>query len=200
MLQTDRVKRPTITECLAHKWFKSANDKPLNHMVLQSLGKFHNTTKFKQATLSIFKTMGNILNASTVDDLKASFKKMDTNNDGQVSYEEFEAQMIKCGHKKDQIQEMFKNVDVDDDHSISYDELMLTVTNEMLSSRDERLWEAFCEMDEDDDGVLTAEELKNAMSKHGVNMTESAKELIQQADTDGDGTVDWEEFMKALSS
>jgi len=200
MLTTDTVKRPTVTECLAHPWFKKTGTKPLNHLVLKSLSKFHNSCKFKVATLNIFKNMAKKLNSDTVDELKKNFQEMDKNGDGVISYEEFSAQMEKCGNTKEEIDDMFKQVDVDADNAITYEELLMSVTDNMLQSRDERLWEAFCEMDANDDGWLTPDELSAAMTKHSVKMTEDAKTLIEEADKNGDGKVDWEEFMKALSS
>ncbi|GAX73140.1 hypothetical protein CEUSTIGMA_g593.t1 [Chlamydomonas eustigma] len=56
----------------------------------------------------------------------------------------------------------------------------------------------FMEMDTDGDGLLTLAELHAAIRAKGVNILGSqAKELLQNADLNGDGVIDYDEFLGA---
>jgi hypothetical protein len=54
---------------------------------------------------------------------------------------------------------------------------------------------AFQTMDKDGDGQIDAEELKEALSKMGVS-DEDISTMIKEADTDGDGKISKDEFLK----
>ena len=55
--------------------------------------------------------------------------------------------------------------------------------------------------DTDNSGKISAQELKKVMANLGENLTdEEIDEMIREADTDGDGEVDYDEFVKMMSS
>ena len=65
----------------------------------------------------------------------------------------------------------------------------------------EELRKAFDVMDANKDGQVTKDELKQLLSGLGEEVTdEVVNEMIQIADTDGDGKVNFEEFCKAATS
>ncbi|TGZ64254.1 hypothetical protein CRM22_006467 [Opisthorchis felineus] len=58
---------------------------------------------------------------------------------------------------------------------------------------------AFAEFDQDGDGYICAEELRVLMASFGEPLThDDIMEMIQEADTDGDGKVNFEEFLQVL--
>ncbi|KAE8692815.1 Calcium-dependent protein kinase 34 [Hibiscus syriacus] len=60
------------------------------------------------------------------------------------------------------------------------------------------LKEMFKGMDTDNSGTITLEELKQGLAKQGTKLSEfEAKQLIEAADADGNGTIDYEEFITA---
>jgi len=61
--------------------------------------------------------------------------------------------------------------------------------------------EAFKLFDQDGDGLITIDELRNLIKKVGGSMTEAeAKALIKEADKDGNEGVDYSEFTRLWSA
>ncbi|KAF5193570.1 Calcium-dependent protein kinase [Thalictrum thalictroides] len=60
------------------------------------------------------------------------------------------------------------------------------------------LKEMFRNMDTDNSGTITLEELKQGLSKQGTKLSEyEVKQLMEAADADGNGTIDYDEFITA---
>ncbi|KAB2080600.1 hypothetical protein E1A91_A05G078400v1 [Gossypium mustelinum] len=60
------------------------------------------------------------------------------------------------------------------------------------------LKEMFKGMDTDNSGTITLEELKQGLSKQGTKLTEyEVQQLMEAADADGNGTIDYDEFITA---
>jgi calcium-binding protein CML len=54
-------------------------------------------------------------------------------------------------------------------------------------------------MDKNLEGQIGANEVKHVFSKLGLNLSiDDARELIGEADTDGDEVMDFEEFLKIM--
>ena len=63
------------------------------------------------------------------------------------------------------------------------------------------LRKAFDVMDENKDGTVTKDELKTLLSGMGEDVTDDViNEMISIADENGDGKVDFEEFVKAATA
>lgn len=66
--------------------------------------------------------------------------------------------------------------------------------------RQDRLIDTFKLLDKDGNGKITAEELKEVLGndpsfKHGIEYYE---EMIKEADQNGDGTIDYSEFLDMM--
>ena len=60
--------------------------------------------------------------------------------------------------------------------------------------------EAFSLFDKDNDGIITAEELSTVMRSTGQNPTDAElKDMINEMDEDGNGTIEWDEFLKMMA-
>ncbi|KAH9790255.1 calcium-dependent protein kinase 34 [Citrus sinensis] len=60
------------------------------------------------------------------------------------------------------------------------------------------LKEMFKSIDTDNSGTITLEELKQGLAKQGTKLSEyEAKQLMEAADADGNGTIDYHEFITA---
>eukprot|EP00899_Mesostigma_viride_P000053 jgi/Mesvir1/10048/Mv24223-RA.1 len=66
---------------------------------------------------------------------------------------------------------------------------------------EEELKEAFKVFDKDGNGFISAAELRHVMTNLGEKLTdEEVDEMIREADVDGDGQVNYEEFVKMMMS
>ncbi|CAN0920439.1 Calmodulin-like protein 11 [Linum grandiflorum] len=61
--------------------------------------------------------------------------------------------------------------------------------------------EAFCLLDKDGDGRITMEELRRAMKSLGLRPSEGElQEMIKEVDWDGNGSIEFEEFLSLMAS
>eukprot|EP00919_Chromeraceae_sp_WS-2016_P023817 GHVR01056518.1.p1 GENE.GHVR01056518.1~~GHVR01056518.1.p1 ORF type:complete len:140 (+),score=43.41 GHVR01056518.1:143-562(+) len=133
---------------------------------------------------------------------------MDTDNDGQLSREEFVAAMRKLKVDDVKANQAFDAMDHEGDGYISYSEFLAAmVTSDKISdvdfSKNANL--AFRLIDRKNKGVISEEQFKASLLKAGVHLLphnskrrESAGKLFKQMDTDRDGLVTRKEFEKFL--
>ncbi|WP_445242915.1 EF-hand domain-containing protein [Microcoleus sp. N3A4] len=133
-----------------------------------------------------------------VEKLWEAFKAFDEDGNGAVSVEELGQVMRSLGQSPSdtELRDTIKEVDVDLSGSIDFEEFKtLMVSNQ--GDRKSRLKLAFSVFDEDGSGRITANEMHSVMSQFGVTDRE-LKEMIDEVDRDGGGSIDFEEFMKLV--
>ncbi|CAI9118355.1 OLC1v1019915C1 [Oldenlandia corymbosa var. corymbosa] len=66
---------------------------------------------------------------------------------------------------------------------------------------EEELKEAFKVFDKDQNGYISASELRHVMINLGEKLTdEEVEQMIREADLDGDGQVNYDEFVKMMTN
>jgi calmodulin len=69
-----------------------------------------------------------------------------------------------------------------------------------LDDSKRQLLEAFRVFDINGDGYISKEELKQVMSKTGINITlKEAEQIIKEVDTNSDNKIDFEEFIVLMA-
>ena len=196
LLQMDPTKRWSASEALEHPWMTgdTASPLPVLSNVIHNLTQFQANYKFKQAVLTM---MSSSLSETEVSELKRTFQLIDENHDGTITQAELKkALQATNSSASDQqsladIENLIRLADVDGDGKLSYNELLLTCIQKRLAAKEERLWDAFCRLDLNNDGKVSAEELKQVLARN----EKDAKDLIKDVDVDGDGMVSYEEFL-----
>ncbi|XP_060584351.1 uncharacterized protein LOC132740467 isoform X1 [Ruditapes philippinarum] len=139
-------------------------------------------------------------------DIQDTFKLLDTDHDGRLSKDELSTLLRYTGSLKSEaeMKELLAPIDTDHNGSIDYDEFkQFIIEKDILKSlADEVCYEmqdAFNIFDKDGDGFITKAELKKVLTKIGDKMPEElADEFIREADLNGDGKIDYQEFCKHM--
>ena len=93
-------------------------------------------------------------------------------------------------------------IDADNSGSIDFPEFLTMMARKMKDTdSEEEILEAFKVFDKDGNGFISAAELRHIMTNLGEKLTdEEVDEMIREADIDGDGQINYEEFVKMMMS
>ncbi|XP_023329478.1 neo-calmodulin [Eurytemora carolleeae] len=127
------------------------------------------------------------------------FKKFDVNNDGKLSADELKPALRSLGFnpRDSDVQRLIAAADTNGDGVIEYDnqefmDLLSELDDDPMSNE---LLEAFQFLDKDGNGYISSEELRALVTNHGSMTQAEADEMIRMADTNGDGQIDYKEFI-----
>ena len=97
---------------------------------------------------------------------------------------------------------MFNFIDIDHSGTINFEEFMRLMSMHVNERDfDEDLRNVFRVFDKDGNGFITPAELKQAMLGLEEDVTdEDIEEMIKEADSNGDGNVNYEEFIKMMKN
>ena len=137
-----------------------------------------------------------------VEEIKETFDLFDTDSSGSIDPEKVKAAMRALGFepKKEEIQNMISDVDDDGSGTIEYEKFLRMMMHKILNKdpKDEIL-KAFWPFDDDETGKISFKNLKRVAKELGERMTdEELQEMIDEADRDGDGEVNEEEFLHIM--
>ena len=102
--------------------------------------------------------------------------------------------------KKEEIRKMINDIDTDGRGTIEFPEFLEMMTSKM-QERDpkEEMLKAFRLSDDDETGKISFRNLKRVAKELGENMSdEEIQEMIDEADRDGDGEINMDEFMRIM--
>ncbi|XP_026864465.1 centrin-2 isoform X2 [Electrophorus electricus] len=102
--------------------------------------------------------------------------------------------------KKEEIKKMIAEVDKDGTGKISFSDF-LTIMTQKMAEKDskEEILKAFRLFDDDETGKISFRNLKRVAKELGENLTdEELQEMIDEADRDGDGEVNQQEFLRIM--
>merc|ERR1711907_780665 len=135
-------------------------------------------------------------------EIREAFDLFDTDGSGTIDAKELKVAMRALGFepKKEEIKKMIADVDTDGSGTIDFNEFLEMMTAKM-SERDpmEEIIKAFRLFGDDETGKISFRNLKRVAKELGENMTdEELQEMIDEADRDGDGEVNEEEFLRIM--
>lgn len=143
------------------------------------------------------------LDEEAMEEIKEAFNLFDTEGKGNIDVRELKAAFRALGFqvKKAEIRQMFIDMDKDlSSATITFDEFVEMVTPRMLNrdSREE-IMKVFALFDDDNTGAISFKNLKRVATELGENLTdEELQEMIDEADRDGDGVINEEEFYRVM--
>jgi len=199
MLVRDPKKRLTAHEVLCHPWVRVdgvAPDKPLDSAVLSRLKQFSAMNKLKKLALRV---IAESLSEDEIAGLKEMFKMIDTDNSGQITYEELKAGLQRAGAnlKESEISALMEAADIDNSGTIDYGEFIAATMHLNKVEREDNLFAAFSYFDKDGSGYITVDELQKACEEFGIEDVR-LEEVIREIDQDNDGRIDYNEFVAMM--
>ncbi|XP_070537501.1 uncharacterized protein [Ptychodera flava] len=147
--------------------------------------------------------LGEELTSEQLAEFKEAFSMFDKNDDGRIESSELGIVMRSLGLNPSdaELQDMITEIDSDGNGTVEFPEfiaMMLRKKGECDPENDLR--EAFKVFDRDGNGYISASELRHVMLNLGEKLSdEEVDEMIREADIDGDGQVNYEEFVLIMS-
>ncbi|XP_052139061.1 calmodulin-like protein 5 [Oryza glaberrima] len=149
-----------------------------------------------------------------VAEFREAFAFFDKDGDGCITLEELDTVVRSLGQTptREELAEMIRDVDVDGNGTIEFAEFLALMARKASrggenggggddsgDAADEELREAFKVFDKDQDGLISAAELRHVMISLGEKLTdEEVEQMIREADLDGDGQVNFDEFVRMM--
>jgi len=144
------------------------------------------------------------LNEEQIAEFKEAFSLFDKDGDGTITTKELGTVMRSLGQNptEAELQDMINEVDADGNGDIDFGEFLTMMARKMKDTDSEdEIKEAFKVFDKDGNGFISAAELRHVMTNLGEKLTdEEVDEMIREADIDGDGQINYEEFVKMMMS
>ncbi|KAJ4969541.1 hypothetical protein NE237_016242 [Protea cynaroides] len=146
--------------------------------------------------------MADVLSEEQIAEFQEAFCLFDKDGDGCITIEEL-ATVIRSldqNPTEEELQDMISEVDVDGNGTIEFGEFLSLMARKMKETdAEEELKEAFKVFDKDQNGYISATELRHVMINLGEKLTdEEVDQMIKEADLDGDGQVNYEEFVRMM--
>lgn len=200
MLLRDPKKRLTAHEVLRHPWVQVgglAPDKPLDSAVLSRMKQFSAMNKLKKMALRV---IAENLSEDEIAGLKEMFKMIDSDNSGQITYEELKVGLKKVGAnlQESEIYALMQAADVDNSGTIDYGEFIAATLHLNKVEREDHLFAAFQYFDKDGSGYITPDELQLACEEFGLGADVQLDDMIREVDQDNDGRIDYNEFVAMM--
>ncbi|XP_014278464.1 calmodulin [Halyomorpha halys] len=144
------------------------------------------------------------LTEEQVAEFKEAFMLFDKDEDGAITMAELGVVMRSLGQRptETELRDMVSNVDQDGNGSIEFNEFLQMMSKKMKGAEGEdELKEAFRVFDKNNDGLISNSELRHVMTNLGEKLSdEEVDDMIKEADLDGDGMVNYAEFVTILTS
>merc|ERR1719273_1904840 len=98
------------------------------------------------------------------------------------------------------LRNMISEVNADEQGRIDFPDFLSLMARKMKDTDiEEELIEAFKVSDRDCDGFISAGELRYSMTNLGEKLSDlEVDEMIKEADLDGDGQINYDEFVKMM--
>mmetsp|Transcript_6081 Transcript_6081/g.13579 ORF Transcript_6081/g.13579 Transcript_6081/m.13579 type:complete len:279 (+) Transcript_6081:484-1320(+) len=201
LLEMDPDLRVSAPQAIRHKWLSkhmkhsdSISPQDLVGNVKSSLQNYADGGDFKKLALNVIaKKSSN----TQIMELRKVFQKFDTSRNGTVSFTEFKKGLGMADFSETEIRNIFNKLDINKNGVIMYTEFLAASLEALGAIEERRIAEAFDQLDSDDTGFISRENLKSLL---GVDASdENLGHLISELDSAGDGVISYEEFKKAFS-
>lgn len=135
-------------------------------------------------------------------EVREAFDLFDAEGSGTIDVKELKVAMRALGFepKKEELKRMVSEVDKEGTGRISFSDFLAVMTQKMAEKdTKEEILRAFRLFDDDETGKISFRNLKRVATELGENLNdEELQDMINEADRDGDGEVNEEEFLHIM--
>uniref|UniRef100_A0A674IHD9 EF-hand domain-containing protein n=1 Tax=Terrapene triunguis TaxID=2587831 RepID=A0A674IHD9_9SAUR len=147
--------------------------------------------------------MADQLTEGQIAEFKEAFSLFDKDGDGSITTSELGTVMRSLGQNptEAELQDMIGELDDDGSGTVDFPEFLSMMARKMRDTdSEEEIREAFRVFDRDKNGYISAAELRHVMTNLGEKLTdEEVDEMIKEADSNSDGQVNYEEFVRMMT-
>ncbi|XP_043825480.1 centrin-4-like [Dromiciops gliroides] len=135
-------------------------------------------------------------------EIKEAFDLFDVDGSGSIDVKELKIAMRALGFepKKEEIKKMIAEIDKEGFGTINFEDFFAMMSVKM-SEKDEKeeILKAFKLFDDDGTGSITLKNIKRVAKELGENLSDDElQEMLDEADRDGDGEVNEQEFLRMM--
>ncbi|KAM3863848.1 calcium-binding protein 5b [Diretmus argenteus] len=143
-----------------------------------------------------------------IEELREAFVEFDKDKDGFISCKDLGNLMRTMGYMPTEMEliELSQNINMNLGGRVDFEDFVELMSPKLLAETAgmiglKELKDAFKEFDMDGDGSITSDELRHAVMKLLGEQTSKNEidAVVREADNNGDGTVDFEEFVRMMS-
>ncbi|KAL4955329.1 hypothetical protein BDW69DRAFT_160822 [Aspergillus filifer] len=146
--------------------------------------------------------MADNLTKEEIDQFREVFSVFDKDQNGDIDAQELGEVMRSLGQAPTdaELQDIIDELDVDRTGTIDFEEFLILMSRKVRDADPEaELRSAFAVFDQDKNGTISADELRRVLTSIGDNVSDAdVEEMLKLADVNGDGTIDYEEFVKLM--
>jgi len=137
-----------------------------------------------------------------IAEFKEAYEIFDKDGDGSISTKELGTVMRSLGQilTEDTLNQMIEEVDIDKSGTIDFREFLGLMEKKLRENdTEDELLEAFRVFDRDGKGYISVKEYKYILASSGENlMEEEIDNLVSQIDSNNDGYIDYEDFVRVM--
>ena len=206
LLELNPAKRLSAQEAIEHEWIKNIPsdldtlpNAEVQEKILQSLRSFRGIAKLKKIALT---AIAHQIQDSEISDLKQVFSSVDINGDGTLTVAEIKAALVKAKvNLPSDFDSLIAEIDSDNSGEIDYLEFIAATMDRRLYNQREVCWRAFSVFDRDGNGKISIAEFSQVLQDDNIKQsigTDRIREMVHEFDLNGDGEIDFDEFMAMM--
>jgi calcium-dependent protein kinase len=203
LLSIDSSLRISASDAISHPWISQYRDhkgESIN-LTLENLKQFNCQSKLKEA-VHIF-LASQIIGNEELKEIRKNFQALDKDGNGKITKSELMEEYCKVMEFKEAdklVDSILMKLDQDNDGNIDYTEFLVSCGENLKKISSNNLKVAFNLFDLDGNGCITAEEIRSVLENGQIADENTWKEMLQEADKNGDGCIDFKEFVEFMNS